>query len=346
MANSNTSCVSGDCVRVFLTYEPSLAGSAVFLALFAILIPIAVALGIRYRSSTFGTTVATGVALEVVGYIGRLLLHSTPNNQSDFAVFLIGTILGPTCICGAMFLVVPRIVAVYGEEYRSWRPTWYSVLFGILTAIIFVLELAGGVLSTVRSEQSQINTGVQLLSAGLAIQLVALLIFVFHGVFFMIALKTRSHGLDPKFAAVYNSKLFAISVTLFVLATAALILRTAYRTVEIAEGYGSSIAQNEVLFLVLDGLFVLLATLLILIGFPARALGAAWSQSSPRRSSQRPPRPVRPPTTLASSARTSPTYNRMSMKSHVSNPSPRKASYPRPPPMPQPRGLVDSDALW
>lgn len=133
---------------MFLYQPPSLAGNAVLLALFAILIPIALLLGIRYRSLGFAIPLAGGLALEVVGYIGRLLLRSDLSSRTDFAVFLVGTTLGPTCICGAMFLIVPRVVAVYGDEYRSWRPVWYLLLLCLLTVVSLVLELAGAVVST------------------------------------------------------------------------------------------------------------------------------------------------------------------------------------------------------
>ncbi|KAL7623312.1 hypothetical protein AAE478_006993 [Parahypoxylon ruwenzoriense] len=207
MANY-TDCTLSRCSRVFLTYEPSLAGNAVFLTLFAVLIPLTLGLGIKYKSSIFATTIATGLALEVLGYIGRVLLHHNPHDRSDLILFLIGTIMGPTFICCAVFLIMPRIITVYGEEFRSWRPLWYPFLFYALTAASLVLELAGGIASTVQDNLEQINTGIRMLVAGLAIQLVALAIFVGHAMLFAIALRTRHHTLDDKFAILYNSGLF------------------------------------------------------------------------------------------------------------------------------------------
>ncbi|KAI3318036.1 hypothetical protein HD806DRAFT_354402 [Xylariaceae sp. AK1471] len=342
--DSSSNCTSTDCTRVFLTHPPTLVGNAVLLALFAILIPIALALGIKYRSSGFAAAIATGLALEVAGYIGRLLLHNNPNNGTDFAVFLVGTTLGPTCICGAIFLVVPRIVAVYGEEYRTWRPAWYLLLFSALTTVSFILELAGSVVSTVQPKPTMVDTGVRVLVVGLAIQLVALTIFVFHAVLFAIALRTRQHGLDPKFAPIYNSTLFKMFLAAFTVATILVVIRTAYRIVQIAEGFQSSIAQAEILLLVLDGVAMLIAVILLLACFPARALGQSWSQTSARRLSRKPPQPIRPAPAQLPIAHLSPTYNRMSIKSSTSAHSPRKSSYPPPPP--RGRGMVDSDALW
>ncbi|KAI0137926.1 RTA1-domain-containing protein [Hypoxylon sp. NC0597] len=340
---SSPDCASSNCSRVFLTHEPSLAGNVVFLALFAVLIPFTLALGIKYKSSIFATAVAAGLALEVVGYVGRVLLNNDPIDRSDFILFLIGTILGPTLICGAVFLIMPKVVVVYGEEYRSWRPVWYSFLFYALTALSLTLELAGGLVSTIRDDPGQTNPGVHVLVAGLAIQLIALLIFVGHAILFAIAVHTRHHTLDVKFAGIYNSGSFKAFLCALALTTLLLILRTAYRIVVIAEGYGSSIAQSEVLLLILDGLMVLLATLLLLVFFPGRILRDSWSQPSTQKFPKTPLRPIRPAPYELPSTRNSPTFNPTSVKFSPANYSPRK--FHQVPPNPQ-RSMVDSEALW
>ncbi|KAI0842580.1 RTA1-domain-containing protein [Hypoxylon sp. FL0890] len=338
-------CTSSHCSQVFLTYDPSLAGNVVFLALFAILIPLTLALGIKYKSSIFATVVATGLALEVVGYVGRVLLNKSPADRTDFILFLIGTILAATFICGAVFLVMPQIIAVYGEEFRSWRSAWYSFLFYALTALSLALELAGGLVSTIQDNPGETGTGVHVLVAGLAIQLVALLIFVGHAILFAIAVHTRHHALDIKFAGIYNSGSFKTFLFALSLSTLLLIIRTAYRTVVIAEGYHSSIAQSEILLLVLDGLMVLLATLLLLLFFPGRILRDSWSQTSTQTFSKTPLRPIRPAPYELPSTQNSPTFNRMSAKSSPAHYSPRKLQHQAPPPPPQ-RAMVDSEALW
>ncbi|KAI1643551.1 RTA1 like protein-domain-containing protein [Daldinia loculata] len=337
---SSTDCVSGRCSRIFLTYEPFLAGSAIFLALFAILIPITLALGIKYKSSVFATAVVTGLALEVVGYIGRLLLHTTPTDRSGFILFLIGTITGPTFICGGIFLIAPQIVTIYGEEFRSWRPVWYLFVLYVLTAVSLVLELVGVLVSTIQDDIGEVAIGSHVLVAGLVIQLITLVIFIGHAILFAIAVQTRHHMLDIKFAGIYNSRSFKAFLFAFTFAILLLVLRTAYRIVAIAEGFGSSIAQSETLLLVLDGLMVLPATLILLAFFPGRILRDSGSQTLPRRSPRTPLQPIRVAPYDLPSTRSSPTYNRISTKSSTPGHSPRKSA---PPP---PSNMVDSDALW
>lgn len=154
---SSTDYTLGRYSRAFLTNEPSLVGNIIFIALFAVLIPLALGLGVKYRSSVFATTITTGLALEVVGYVGRFLLRDNPTGRTDFILFLVGTILGPAFICGAIFLVMPHIVTVYGDDFRSWRPVWYQLLLYALTAASIVLELAGGLVSTMQDTRVKVS---------------------------------------------------------------------------------------------------------------------------------------------------------------------------------------------
>ncbi|KAI0453451.1 RTA1 like protein-domain-containing protein [Xylaria acuta] len=342
MASSFT-CAAADCPRAFLYQPPTLTPNVILLAFFATLIPVALALGARYRSLGFTTAIATGLVLEVVGYVGRLLLHSNPNSRAGLAIFLVGTTLGPTCICGAMFLIAPRIVAVYGEEYHAWRPVWYLVLFSVLTMVSLILELAGSVVSIVQDVPTTVDIGVRILVAGLAVQLVALIIFVIHATLFAIALRTRQHGLDPRFSHIYTGNLFRVSIVAFTVATALVILRTAYRILQVAEGFQSTIAQAETLFLVLDAGAVHIAATLLLAFFPARVLGQSWPETSFRRLSRQTRRMTRPEPARLLISRPSPVPDQMNMKTPMRTYSPARVNYAAP--ISQ-SGMVDSDNLW
>ncbi|KAI1130098.1 hypothetical protein F5Y10DRAFT_263520 [Nemania abortiva] len=340
---SSIDCSSADCSRTFFSQPPSLVGNAVLLALFAALIPGALVLGTRYKGLWFAGAITIGLSLEVAGYVGRLLLRGDPTSRADFAVFLAGTTLGPTCICGAIFSIVPRIVAIYGEQYRSWRPVWYLLIFSVLTVVSLVLEFAGSVISTIRDAPTVIDTGPRLLVAGLAVQLVALIIFAMHAILFSIALRMRQRGLDPEYALIYTSGLFKSFLFALTIATALVVLRTAYRTVQIAEGFQSSIARAETLFLVLDGAAVLASAILLLAFFPGRVFGRSWSETSIRRMSPEPRRQIYPVHDRFPISCPSQTYDPMSMKSPMSTYSPMKTNYSAPSSQ---RYMVDSDNLW
>lgn len=69
----------------YIEYLPNLAGNIFFVALFAILLVGQLGAGILFRTWTFMVPMVAGLILEIIGYLGRVLLH---NNPFDFNSFL------------------------------------------------------------------------------------------------------------------------------------------------------------------------------------------------------------------------------------------------------------------
>jgi RTA1 like protein len=82
-------CTLGTCPIqwAFVEYIPSLAGNATYLSIFVALWIAQLYLGIRYRTWGFLTGMVVGVLLEILGYLGRILLHSDPFNFNYFLVY-------------------------------------------------------------------------------------------------------------------------------------------------------------------------------------------------------------------------------------------------------------------
>jgi hypothetical protein len=69
-----------------VTYVPSLAGNALYIAIFCVLLVAHVILGLKHRTWGFLAGMTIGLALEITGYGGRIMLH---NNPFDFSAFLL-----------------------------------------------------------------------------------------------------------------------------------------------------------------------------------------------------------------------------------------------------------------
>jgi len=61
------------------------AGNAIYAAIFGILLVAQLGLGIKYRTWGFMVGMACGLILEVVGYVGRIMIHNDP---FDFNAFI------------------------------------------------------------------------------------------------------------------------------------------------------------------------------------------------------------------------------------------------------------------
>lgn len=64
--------------EAYVEYVPTLAGNAVLLAFFVVLLIAQIVLGIRYRTWGYQVGLWGGLILEIIGYAGRLQLHENP----------------------------------------------------------------------------------------------------------------------------------------------------------------------------------------------------------------------------------------------------------------------------
>lgn len=115
----------------------------VLLTAFALLVPITFILGYRFRTPGFAAILATGLLLEVLGFAGRVLLHSARNDQGYFTLMLLGTVLGPSFMSSAIYLIIPHLLAVYGEGFSPCRPMLATFFLNGLVAIGLVIQVVG-----------------------------------------------------------------------------------------------------------------------------------------------------------------------------------------------------------
>ena len=64
------------------------------------------------------------------------------------------------------------------------------------------------------------------------------------------------------------------------IATVAILIRCSFRVAELSKGFGSSIANNEVEFMVLDGAMMSIVVIVLTLGHPGPALGHMWRQGN------------------------------------------------------------------
>ena len=85
--NNTNLCTTHTCPLDWgdMRYIPSLGGNAFYLALFVICLIAQVVLGVIYRTWPFMIAWIFGLGLEIVGYIGREMMH---NNIFDSNAFL------------------------------------------------------------------------------------------------------------------------------------------------------------------------------------------------------------------------------------------------------------------
>jgi len=69
-----------------LQYQPSIPGNGVIIGLFALSMLIHIVQGLRWRSWDFMICMVLGSVDEIIGYIGRIMLHSNPFSFNAFVI--------------------------------------------------------------------------------------------------------------------------------------------------------------------------------------------------------------------------------------------------------------------
>lgn len=80
LRNPSEYCTLGTCPlsEANFTYVPNLAGNLIYIALFRAMLLSQVVLGIRWKTWGYQVGMFGGLALEIIGYAGRIQLHYNP----------------------------------------------------------------------------------------------------------------------------------------------------------------------------------------------------------------------------------------------------------------------------
>jgi hypothetical protein len=131
IADSDTLCTLALCdlTLAHVDYIPSLAGNTLFAVIFAGCCLVQLLLGCKYRTWGYMAAAIIGMLTEVIGYIGRIMMHNNPFSKNNFLIYLVMLTIAPAFLSAAIYLCLARIVVVYGEERSRFRPRTYTILF-------------------------------------------------------------------------------------------------------------------------------------------------------------------------------------------------------------------------
>ncbi len=133
----------------FFSSPPSQAGTAFFMAAFGVLATIHFFLGIRYRMLLYSAAMVSGLLLEIMGCVGRILLRGELANRTYFVVFFFGTTAGPTLISAAIYVVLPHYMTIYGSDVCVVsRPIYIGVLFLAFDVFTLAFQAIGCTFAT------------------------------------------------------------------------------------------------------------------------------------------------------------------------------------------------------
>lgn len=209
--------------------------------------------------------------------------------------------MGPAFLTAAIYLCLGRIIVIYGSHLSRLRPRSYTIIFMACDGISLVLQSVGGAIASIADTQSGNDLGVNIMIAGLIAQVVSLSVFAVLCAEFAIQVRKHRFAQERKHSALRQTwiwKAFLIGPCLnwiscrklanrsavaaigLTVASLAIYIRSCFRVVELWGGFDSAIANNEIVFMFLEGTMLIAATTCQTVFHPHFAFQGHWHDAN------------------------------------------------------------------
>lgn len=260
-------------------YVPERTACIVFLVFFSISTALHFCQAVAFRQAwIFPTIFMCGVA-EIVGWSCRLWSNNDVFLLRSFEVQYFCLLIAPIFLFAANIVIFVRIVQRLGPWYSPLKPRHYLIIFAffiVVAAILMIVGLGIALGAVPRLNLDQVNTGVNVILAGVAVHLAAIVsYFVFSGFFFIQhsldspsseALESSQGTIIPR--APWDKKVLVLSVAL-TLDMSCIFVRTIYRTLELSYGIFGRYMVTERFVVAMDAAMMVAAMVLWNLVHPA-----------------------------------------------------------------------------
>lgn len=97
-----------------------------------------------------------------------------------FYLYIICLTIGPAFLSASIYLCLARIVGIYGQHLSRFKPKTYTKIFITSDFVSLLLQAVGGAIAASSKAGTSANkTGINIMIAGLAFQVVSLTVFMF-----------------------------------------------------------------------------------------------------------------------------------------------------------------------
>ncbi|KAH8647219.1 RTA1 like protein-domain-containing protein [Xylariales sp. PMI_506] len=299
--NPRVNCTIGTCPIHFaeVQYIPSLAGNVLFLAIFGLFLLFQAVCGFLYKTWSYNGAMIAGLILEIIGYVSRVQMHANPFKSNPFIIYLVTVTIAPAFFTAAIYLCFSRVIIYYGVHFARFSTKFYTIVFIVSDMLALILQAAGGAIADDADTQLEQDHGVDIMVAGLAWQVFSLTIFTGLCLDFRSRIsKAKKAGITPgpvlgekgrrmKFFLIgqclwnHNQAAYSECSLHLAMSLSALFIfiRSIFRCAELSKGFNSSLANDEISYMVLEGAMMILATGLMTIFQPGYLFRDTWSNS-------------------------------------------------------------------
>ncbi|KAF9237338.1 RTA1 like protein-domain-containing protein, partial [Melanogaster broomeanus] len=255
-------------------YVPTEWICALFITLFALSTVIHLFQSLKFRMWWLLPTVVFAGIMEILGWSARLWSSKRPRLLMPFEIQLVGTILAPTPLVAANFIIFGKIITQLGTQYSRLSPKLYTIIFCSFDVVCLIVQAIGGAKAAGEVNQGiSASEGGNIMLAGIAAQMVSIAVYVAcAGEFFIrffadSPVRTVTAGSTEKHNLNYGQKMKYVIMGL-IFNTTCIFIRSVYRTIELSDGWSGRIISTQIYFNVLDGGMVTLAIYTLNLAHP------------------------------------------------------------------------------
>ncbi|TFK34997.1 RTA1-domain-containing protein [Crucibulum laeve] len=264
-------------------YIPTEYVAIIFVALFSISTLAHIGQTVHFKTWWMLPTAGLCGVLEVLGWGARLWSSISPSAKLPFTIQMTATILGPTPLVAANFIILGKIIERLGPSYSRLSPKLYSIIFCSCDLISLTVQgVGGGVASSASNHNKDPSTGGNIMLGGIIFQMVTITLYVFLAAEFYFRFLTddpfeekvmKSLDATPGLTRGKMDKGLKMMSAALCFNTVCLFIRAIYRTIELTDGWHGRIISTEVYFNVLDGAMITLAIFTVNFAHPGLLLG-------------------------------------------------------------------------
>ncbi|CVK90450.1 phospholipid-translocating ATPase [Fusarium sp. NRRL 25303] len=247
-----------------LRYQPNVPANAIFIGVFGLSMALHIFQGIKMKTWGFMASMMAGCILEIIGYIGRLIIHDNPFDFIGFLLQIIMITIAPVFFSAAIYVLLSQVINFVDPSVSRFSPKYFYWIFIPSDIISLILQAVGGAVSVVSTAQDDVKTGEDISIAGLVFQVVTLLCFVALFIDYVIR-ASKSPARYRLTKPILTFLFFLFLSTIFIL------IRCGYRIAELNGGYFSAIFRDEGLYIALESCMMCIAVLLLNAGHPGYA---------------------------------------------------------------------------
>jgi len=241
-------------------YVPTEWVCIVFVVLFSLLTTIHAVQAFRFRIWwLFPTVVVCGIT-ETIGWSGRLWSSKSPNLRTPFLMQISTTIMAPTFLIAANFIILGRITNRLGPQFCRLSAVQYATFFLSCDTVALIVQAVGGGIAS----GTQPVLGGHIMLGGIAIQLLVLILYATLAAEFLFRFT-----LDRPVRRIRENNItlppgtMDRPITLMLIGLSAmlvlLITRSVYRLIELSDGWTGTVISTQWLFGMFDGAMVVLS---------------------------------------------------------------------------------------